>query len=88
MPAAEPYNFGKTLSALMEELDVSAEELGRRLGYDSRGRSIRKWKNQGTVPGMKNLLRIAGALGVPAERLLPTPEQRARGGAEEAEGGP
>lgn len=83
---AGDYNFGARLSELLEELDVSAEELGRRLGYSTRGRLVRKWKNQGTAPSHRNLIRIADALGVPESRLLPTPEERARAAAEVAEG--
>lgn len=63
---AQNGDFGARLGEILDTLGVSAEELGRRMGYATKGRLIRKWKNEGTAPGSKSVHRMAEALRIPA----------------------
>lgn len=60
--------FGPILSALLKELDVSNEELARRLRID--GSSVRKWRRGEVDPKWSTLQEIARVLKVDPVRLL------------------
>jgi len=60
-------NFGGHLRILREEAGVSHAEPARRAGVPVS--TLRDWENERGFPGTAAFLRLAQALGVPAERL-------------------
>jgi transcriptional regulator with XRE-family HTH domain len=60
-------SFGGHLRTLRGESKRSRAELAQRVGVPVS--TLRNWENDRGFPGVPALLRLAGALGVPAERL-------------------
>jgi transcriptional regulator with XRE-family HTH domain len=60
-------SFGQHLRALREGAGLSRAELARRAGIPAG--TLRNWEGDRGFPGLPALLRLAGALGVPVERL-------------------
>ena len=60
-------NIGRHLRALRRETGLSRAELARRAGVPVS--TLRHWENGRGFPGIPRFLRLAEALGVPAERL-------------------
>ena len=61
-------SFGPHLALLMAEAGVDQSELARRLGLTSQ--AVNQWINEGTVPDLRKLERIADALGITLPRLV------------------
>jgi len=59
--------FGQHLRALRESAGLSRAVLARRAGVPAG--TLRNWEGDRGFPGLPALLRLAGALGVPVERL-------------------
>jgi transcriptional regulator with XRE-family HTH domain len=78
-------SFGGHLRRLREEAGLSRAGLGRRAGVPAA--RLRNWENDRGFPGPA-LLRLAGALGVPVERLAEGVEDPAEDGPEPAPEGP
>ena len=60
-------SFGGHLRALREKASLSRAELARRAGVPAS--TLRGWEGDEGFPGVSVFLRLAEALGVPAERL-------------------
>jgi transcriptional regulator with XRE-family HTH domain len=60
-------SFGGHLRALRGEAGLSRAEAARRAGIPAS--TVRRWENDRGFRGVPALLRLAEALGVPAERL-------------------
>jgi len=60
-------SFGGDLRTLRQEAVVSRADLARRAGVPVS--ALRHWENGRGLPGVPAFLRLAEALGVPAERL-------------------
>ena len=60
-------SFGHHLRALREQAGLSRAGLARRAGVLVS--TLRHWENDRGFPGVPAILRLAEALGVPAERL-------------------
>jgi transcriptional regulator with XRE-family HTH domain len=60
-------SFGGHLRSLREGAGLSRAELARRAGVPAS--TLRGWENDRGFPGVAAGLRLAEALGVPAERL-------------------
>ena len=60
-------SFGRHLRTLRQEAGVSRAALARRAGVSVS--TLRHWENGRGFPSMAAFLRLAEALGVPAERL-------------------
>jgi transcriptional regulator with XRE-family HTH domain len=60
-------SFGQHLRSLREGAGLSRAELARRAGVP--GSTLRNWEGDRGMPGIPAFLRLAAALGVPAERL-------------------
>jgi len=60
-------SFGGHLRALRKQAGLSRAELARSAGVPVS--TLRHWENDRGFPGVPALLRLAEALGVPAERL-------------------
>jgi transcriptional regulator with XRE-family HTH domain len=60
-------SFGGHLRTLRGKAGLSRAELARRAGVPVS--TLRNWENDRGFPSMPALLRLAEALGVPAERL-------------------
>ena len=60
-------SFGGHLRALRGKAGLSRAELARRAGVPVS--TLRHWENGRGFPGVPAFLRVAEALGVPAERL-------------------
>ena len=67
-------SFGSHLRALREEAALSRAELSRRVGVPAS--TLRNWEGDRGMPGLPASLRLAEALGVPAERLAEGVEDR------------
>jgi transcriptional regulator with XRE-family HTH domain len=59
--------FGQHLRTLREGAGLSRAELARRAGVPAG--TLRHWEGDRGFPGLPALLRLAGALGVPVERI-------------------
>ena len=68
-------NFGSHLRALREEAGLSRAELARRVGVPAS--TLRNWEGDRGMPALPVLMRLAGALGVPVERLAEGVEEPA-----------
>lgn len=62
--------FGEILRETREDARISQTELSRRLGKAGHTR-ISQWERGMNDPGIEDLLRLAAALGVGPEDLLP-----------------
>jgi putative transcriptional regulator len=60
-------SFGEHLRTLRLEAGLSRSELARRAGVPVS--TLRHWESDRGFPGLATCLRLAEALGVPAERL-------------------
>ncbi len=76
-------SFGGHLRALPGNADLSRAELARRAGVPVS--TLRHWEHDCGFPGVPAFLRLAQALGVPAERLAEEVDEPAEEGAEPGE---
>lgn len=68
VPDVAAFDFGAVLTAVMNEQEVSASELARRLGTDVR--KVRRWKNSHSQPQSYSVVAdLAAALGVSVTRF-------------------
>jgi transcriptional regulator with XRE-family HTH domain len=74
-------SFGRHLRALREGAGLSRAELARRAGVPAS--TLRHWENDRGFPSLAAGVRLAGALGVPVERIAERVEDLA-----EEEAGP
>ena len=79
-------SFSGHLRTLRQEASLSRAELARRAGVPVS--TLRNWENGRGFPSMAALLRLAEALGVPAERLAEGVDDPAGEEAEAAEAKP
>ena len=70
-------SFGRHLRTLRQEAGVSRAALARRAGVSVS--TLRHWENGRGFPSMAAFLRLAEALGVPAERLAEGVDDPAEG---------
>jgi transcriptional regulator with XRE-family HTH domain len=78
--------FGQHLRGLRESADLSRPQLSQKAGVPVS--TLRNWEADRGFPGLPALLRLAGALGVPVERLAEGVEDPAGQEAEPSEGEP
>jgi putative transcriptional regulator len=74
-------SFGQHMRALREEAGLSRAERARRAGVPVS--TLRNWENDRGFPSLATGLRLAGALGVPVERLAEGVQDPAKDGAEQ-----
>jgi transcriptional regulator with XRE-family HTH domain len=60
-------SFGRHIKALREVAGLSRAELARRAAVPVS--TLRNWENDRGFPGLPAVMRLAEALGVPAERF-------------------
>lgn len=72
--------YGELLRAWLTHLDVSANELGRRLGAKD-GRAVRKWFRAPRGPFMDTQKRVAAALGLTLQEFMEGPPSSSRAAA-------
>jgi putative transcriptional regulator len=73
-------SFGRHLRALRDEAGLSRAALARRAGVPVS--TLRNWEHDRGFPGVAAGVRLAGALGVPVERLAEGVEDPAEDGPE------
>ncbi len=64
----EQIKTGKFIAELRKEKGMTQEELGERLGVNSR--SVSRWENGHGMPDISLLLTLADVLGVTVQELL------------------
>ncbi len=79
-------SFGQHLRGLREAAALSRPALARRAAVPAG--TLRNWEADRGFPGLPALLRLAGALGVPIERLAAGVEDLAGQEGEPSEGEP
>jgi transcriptional regulator with XRE-family HTH domain len=79
-------SFGRHLRGFREGAGLSRAELARRAGVPVS--TLRNWEADRGFPSLPALLRLAGAMGVPVERLAEGVEDPAGDEAGPAEGRP
>ncbi len=77
-------SFGQHLRGLREGAGLTRAALARRVGVPAG--TLRNWEADQGFPGVRGLMWMARAMGVPVERLAVGVEDPAGQGAEPAEG--